>query len=206
MKIRKYSSFLVEKLDFDDIKERLDDSYIDLKSELIEMIEETLKNIKNAEITMTDLEDFINDYISAGKDANMIDKLVEDNDIFNFYLKFQSEIDELLNDTKYMDESPSNNNVFSLYDVVIDGTKQSILDILESIKDKLFKKIILFNMDIENEKRIKKLKERIEIAKRMSNISDDMGDNVFESRWLLKNIVGLSDKEIEEMEKTNPDF
>jgi len=140
MKIRKYSSFLVEKLDFDDIKERLDDSYIDLKSELIEMIEETLKNIKNAEITMTDLEDFINDYISAGKDANMIDKLVEDNDIFNFYLKFQSEIDELLNETKYMDESPSNNNVFSLYDVVIDGTKQSILDILESIKDKLFKK------------------------------------------------------------------
>jgi hypothetical protein len=70
----------------------------------------------------------------------MINKLVEDNDIFNFYLKFQSEIDELLNDTKYMDESPSNNNVFSLYDVVIDGTKQSILDILESIKDKLFKK------------------------------------------------------------------
>jgi len=140
MKIRKYSSFLVEKLDFDDIKERLDDSYIDLKSELIEMIEETLKNIKNAEITMTDLEDFINDYISAGKDANMIDKLVEDNDIFNFYLKFQSEIDELLNETKYMDESPSDNNVFSLYDVVIDGTKQSILDILESIKDKLFKK------------------------------------------------------------------
>jgi len=140
MKIRKYSSFLVEKLDFDDIKERLDDSYIDLKSELIEMIEETLKNIKNAEITMTDLEDFINDYISVGKDANMIDKLVEDNDIFNFYLKFQSEIDELLNETKYMDESPSNNNVFSLYDVVIDGTKQSILDILESIKDKLFKK------------------------------------------------------------------
>ena len=61
-------------------------------------------------------------------------------------------------------------------------------------------------MDIENEKRIKKLKERIEIAKRMSNISDDMGDNVFESRWLLKNIVGLSDKEIEEMEKTNPEF
>lgn len=61
-------------------------------------------------------------------------------------------------------------------------------------------------MDIENEKRIKKLKERIEIAKRMSNISDDMGDNVFESRWLLKNIVGLSDQEIEEMEKTNPDF
>ncbi|MFA5586135.1 MAG: hypothetical protein WDA02_06265 [Saccharofermentanales bacterium] len=140
MQIRKYSSFLVEKLDFDDIKERLDDSYIDLKSELIEMIEETLKNIKNAEITMTDLEDFINDYISAGKDANMIDKLVEDNDIFNFYLKFQSEIDELLNETKYMDESPSDNNVFSLYDVVIDGTKQSILDILESIKDKLFKK------------------------------------------------------------------
>ena len=140
MEIKKYSSFLFEKLDFDDIKERLDDSYIDLKSELIEMIEETLKSTKNAEITMTDLEDFINDYISAGKDANMINKLVEDNDIFNFYLKFQSDIDEFLNETKYMDESPSKHNVFSLYDVIIDGTKQSILDSLEIIQKELFKK------------------------------------------------------------------
>jgi len=140
MQIKKYSSFLFEKLDFDDIKGRLDDSYINLKSELIEMIEETLKTTKNAEITMTDLEDFINDYISAGKDANMINKLVEDNDIFNFYLKFQSDIDEFLNETKYMDESPIEHNVFSLYDVIIDGTKQSILDSLQLIQDELFKK------------------------------------------------------------------
>ncbi|MDY0270126.1 hypothetical protein [Trichloromonas sp.] len=140
MQIKKYSSFLFEKLDFDDIKERLDDSYIDLKSELIEMIEDTLKSTKNSEITMIDLEDFISDYISSGKDANMINNLIEDNEIFNFYLKFQSDIDELLNETKYMEETPKEHNVFSLYDVIIDGTKQSILESLETIQNELFKK------------------------------------------------------------------
>jgi len=140
MQIKKYSSFLFEKLDFNDIKERLDDSYIDLKSEIIEMIEDTLKSTKNAEIIMTDLEDFISDYISSGKDANMINNLIEDNEIFNFYLKFQSDIDELLNDIKYMDETPKEHNVFSLYDVIIDGTKQSILYSLETIQNELFKK------------------------------------------------------------------
>jgi len=140
MQIKKYSSFLFEKLDFDDIKERLDDSYIDLKSELIEMIDDTLKSTKNSEITMIDLEDFISDYISSGKDANMINNLIEDNEIFNFYLKFQSDIDELLNEIKYMEETPKEHNVFSLYDVIIDGTKQSILESLETIQNELFKK------------------------------------------------------------------
>ncbi|MDY0270127.1 portal protein [Trichloromonas sp.] len=61
-------------------------------------------------------------------------------------------------------------------------------------------------MDINQEKRIKKLQERIKIAKRMTNISDDMGEQAFDNKWILKNIVGLSDDEIEEIEKTNSDF
>jgi len=60
-------------------------------------------------------------------------------------------------------------------------------------------------MNIENEKRTKKLQERIQMANRLKILSDDLGDQVFDNKWLLKNIVGLSDEEIEEMEKTNPD-
>jgi len=140
MKIKKYSSFLFEKLDMDDLKENMGDKYIDLKSDIIEMIEETIKSTKNAEISMIELEDFISDYISGGKDASMITNLVEDNDIFNFYLKNQTDIDELLNDTKYMDETPKKHNVYSLYDVIIDGTKQSILEILKILNDEIFEK------------------------------------------------------------------
>ena len=61
-------------------------------------------------------------------------------------------------------------------------------------------------MNIENEKRTKKLQERIQMANRLKTVSDDFGDQVFDNKWVLKNIVGLSDQEIEEMEKTNPDF
>lgn len=139
MKVIKYYNFINEKLDLDDIKERLNDDYSELKNGLIKMIEDSLKGSTEI-VNMIDIENFIGDYISSGKDASMIDGIIEDNDIFNFYLKYQSDIDELLNDKKYMDKSPKENNVYSLYDVVIDGTKQSVLETLKLINNELFKK------------------------------------------------------------------
>lgn len=138
-KIEKFSTYIVEKLDTEDIESRLGDKYSELKRGLITMIEESLKTSKEDNINMIDIENFIGDYISSGKDASMIDGIIEDNDVFNFYLKHQSDIDEILNDTKYMDTSPSSNGVFSLYDVIIDGSKQSVLEALKMMKKDLFK-------------------------------------------------------------------
>jgi hypothetical protein len=140
MKIEKYTNYVVEKLDLNDIEQRLGDKYGELKNGLITLMEESLKTTKEDNVNMIDIENFIGDYISSGKDANMIDGVIEDNDIFNFYLKYQSDIDELLNDTKYMDTTPKSNGVYSLYDVVIDGTKQSVLEALKMIRKDLFKK------------------------------------------------------------------
>ncbi len=140
MKIEKYTNYVVEKLDLNDIEQRLGDKYGELKNGLIALMEESLKTTKEDNVNMIDIENFIGDYISSGKDANMIDDVIEDNDIFNFYLKYQSDIDELLNDTKYMDTTPKSNGVYSLYDVVIDGTKQSVLEALKMIRKDLFKK------------------------------------------------------------------
>lgn len=139
MKIEKFNNFLIEKLDYSDIKDRLENDYNDFKLDLIEMIEDSLKGSTDT-VNMIDIENFISDYISSGKDANMIDGLIEDNDIFNFYLKYQSDIDELLNDSGYMGKSPKDNNVYSLYDVIIDGTKESILLIINNINNEIFKK------------------------------------------------------------------
>ena len=139
-KIEKFNTYIVEKLDTNDIEQRLGDKYKELKNGLVTMIEESLKTSKEDNVNMIDIENFIGDYISSGKDASMIDGVIEDNDIFNFYLKYQSDIDELLNDTKYMDASPSSNGVYSLYDVVIDGTKQSVLEALKMMRKDLFKK------------------------------------------------------------------
>ncbi len=139
MKIEKYTSFINEKLDYEDIKQRVGDKYAELKNGLITMIEESLKNTNEDNVNMIDIENFISDYISSGKDASMIDEFIEDNDIFNFYLKYQADVDELLNDSKYMDKSPKSNNVYSLYDVVIDGTKQAVLESLKMMNKDLFK-------------------------------------------------------------------
>ena len=62
---------------------------------------------------------------------------------------------------------------------------------------------------MDDDKRNKKIKEqvikkKIQMANRLKFLSDDMGDDVFDNKWLLNNIVGMSDEEIDEMYKTNP--
>lgn len=138
--IKKFNNFILEKFDIKDIEQRLGDKYSELKIGLISMMKESLKTNQDDNINMIDIENFISDYISSGKDASMIDGIIEDNDIFNFYLKYQSDIDELLNDTKYMDTTPKSNGVYSLYDIIIDGTKQSVLESFEMMRNDLFKK------------------------------------------------------------------
>jgi hypothetical protein len=138
MKIEKYHSFLNEALNFDDFKSKLSDENTEIKKDLLDLIKETLEET-NPEINAIDVQDFISDYIAGGKESNMIDKLISDNDIFNFYLKHQAEIDELLNNLGYLDESPKDNDVYSLYDIVIDGTKESVLSSMKKIKKEIFK-------------------------------------------------------------------
>lgn len=140
-KIEKYTVFINEALDFDDLNTKLKDPYADLKNEIMNNIHETLKEIKkDEEINMIDVEDLISDYISSGKEANLFDKLISDVDLFNFYLKFQSHIDKFLLEIGYLDESPKQHDVYGLYDVVIDGTKNAILEIVKLIQKEIIKK------------------------------------------------------------------
>ena len=109
MKIRNFSTYVNEALDLTELKEKIGESFPDLKTDLLELINDTLEASSSEEVKKEDLNDFLTDYITAGKDADMIDELIEDNDIFNFYLKHQSDFDELLNDTGYMDKTPQEN-------------------------------------------------------------------------------------------------
>ncbi len=59
---------------------------------------------------------------------------ISDTDIFEFYLKFKTEIDEVLTNTNYYTKSPSENNLFSLYSIVLDGTKRAFKYYLKSFK------------------------------------------------------------------------
>lgn len=138
MVIKKYNNFyIIEKLDLNKLSGKLTDEYKDLKTDLIDIVNDTLEETSDESVKNEDLMSFIDEYISKGKESNLLDGLIEDNDIFNFYLKHQSDIDELLNDSKYMDKSPKENNVFSLYDVIMDGTKEAIIEVFKIIKKEL---------------------------------------------------------------------
>ena len=138
MKIKNFSTYLNEALDLTEFEEQVGESFPELKMDLLDLINNTLETASSEEVKKEDLNDFFTNYITAGKDADMIDELIEDNDIFNFYLKHQSDFDELLNDTGYMAQTPQENNVFSLYDVTIDGTKQGIWNLMEILQSDLF--------------------------------------------------------------------
>ena len=137
MIIKKYNDFLVEKLDLDKLNNKFTEDFKDLKTDLLDYMNETLEETSDENVKNEDLIRFIDDYISKGKESSILDGLIEDNDVFNFYLKHQSDIDELLNKSEYLNKSPKDNNVFSLYDIIMDGTKEAIIETMKIIKTEI---------------------------------------------------------------------
>jgi hypothetical protein len=125
-KIFRYLEYIKEA---DEIIEEPDFSnFDDLKNEISEII----KNSIGTEGEKT-FDDFIDDYIK-NPDEVQIEGLINDSDIYEFYLKWRDDIDSLLSEINFYDELPSENKVFSLYDYVIRGTKRAITEVIELLK------------------------------------------------------------------------
>lgn len=134
MIIKRYSSFINESTVTDEIISNLSDNNTELKTDIIEHIDETLSDI-NDEYKRSDFNNFVDEYIVNGKDSSTINGLIEENDIFNFYMKHQSEIDTFLNEDGYLEETPKDHDSFGLHETLIDGTKHAILKMIEQIRD-----------------------------------------------------------------------
>ncbi len=122
MKISKFRNFITEQSD-----ESMD-TFQDVKSELESYIEKSLKT--SDEKTK---EDFIGAYL-RDQEKTQIEGLINDADIYEFYLKFKNEIDEKLSQIKFYEEKPSELDSFSLYDYLVKGTKRAIKEFIESMK------------------------------------------------------------------------
>jgi hypothetical protein len=46
---------------------------------------------------------------------------------------YRNDIDEVLNDIKYFDEIPTENNSFGLYEYTLNGTKRTITEIIKML-------------------------------------------------------------------------
>ena len=122
--IQKYSNYLLEQVD----EESDLNKYSDLKEELTEMIKKSL-NSEDSEV----VSEFIKSFIKSPED-NKIEGLINDSDIYEFYLKWRNDIDDILSDINFFDEVPSELKVYSLYDYIIKGTNKAVEELVSMME------------------------------------------------------------------------
>ncbi len=100
--------------------------YTELKEEVKSMIEKTIEKSGG------EFKSFVDKFIKSPEDVK-IEGFINDSDIYEFYLKFRNDIDELLNDIKYFNEVPSESNTFGLYDYIINGTEKAVSQVVKEL-------------------------------------------------------------------------
>lgn len=132
MKIKKYWKFLKEDLK-SEIESGLKPENKDLKGEIIEKI---IKSLNSEEKSVFD--EFVEAYIKDDE-KNKIEGLINDSDVYEFYLSYRNDIDALLSDINFYDERPSDLDCFSLYDFIVKGTMKAVKECVMSIKEESVK-------------------------------------------------------------------
>jgi hypothetical protein len=134
-KLKRYNQFINESEESDiDLgseskEEKETTDYSDLKEEVSSLIEKSLKTSDNQT-----KEDFIQAFIKDPEETQ-IEGLINDSEVYEFYLKYRNEIDEMLSDINFYDEVPSEIGSFSLYDYIIKGTNKAVLEIVHKIQE-----------------------------------------------------------------------
>ncbi len=101
----------------------------DLKNDISEMIKKSLD---------TEDEETFNKFLKSfvrNPEESQIQGLINDSDVYEFYLKYRNDIDELLSKVNFYDEVPSEMSTFSLYDYIIKGTKRAVSEIISDLSE-----------------------------------------------------------------------
>ncbi len=113
-----------EDLEFDDDYEL---GYVSIKNNLNEIIE---KSLNSSDVQLK--KDFIKSYLK-GSETSIIEGLVNDSDIFDFYILNRDDIDIILNEINHFETKPQDNNIYGVYDYIIFSTKSAISEVLKNI-------------------------------------------------------------------------
>ena len=130
--IKKFIDFISESNDMDqipteNIEEKILDpnKYVELLNNIKELISKTIDSDNDETI-----KEFIKVYIKNSDEKEIIG-LINDADVYEFYLKYMSDIDEILTFTNFYSESPESLEKYSLYDYLVKGTKTAVLELLK---------------------------------------------------------------------------
>lgn len=104
--------------------------------EIKDLIEKTVK-AKNRKSRDSDqnVEQFVSSYEKNPEDVK-IEGLINDSDVYDFYLKFRNQVDECLKDIKFYDKTATEIGAFGLYEYVIKGTNLAVKEFVLSIGKK----------------------------------------------------------------------
>lgn len=127
--IKNYTQYIKEAENVDDVlKYETDESdsskFMEIRDEIKSKIKKTSENLNK------DYNSFIRDLLKNQKDLK-IESLTKNSDLFEFYEKWRNDIDEILNDIKFFDKSPSQINSIGLYNYLIAGTQQAIIEVIK---------------------------------------------------------------------------
>ena len=111
------------------IKEADDPSkYTEVTDEVKKMIEGTIERSGG------EFKSFVESFIKNPEEVK-IEGLINDSDIYDFYLKYRNQIDEVLNSVKFYGETPESMNIFGLYDFIIKGTLRSVEEYVKMLNE-----------------------------------------------------------------------
>ena len=102
------------------------EKYADIKEEVDKMFKETVDESGG------ELNSMKRAYSQNPKDIKIIG-FINDSDIYDFYLKFRNDIDQILNDLNYFDSTPQEKNAFGLYEYTVRGTEAAFLEVVKMI-------------------------------------------------------------------------
>ena len=115
--VKRYLQFINEA---NEEVQKVDSSkYTEIKGEIKSMIEKTIEKSGG------EFASFVDKFVKEPEEVK-IEGLINDSDLYDFYLKFRNDIDEILNDIKFFGNAPSEVNAIGLYDYMIKGTQKAI--------------------------------------------------------------------------------
>lgn len=112
----------------EELRDKMSNTYTSLKRGILELLDKQLDG------DITKVQDFIERYVSEDSEE-VLEGFIEDAQIFEFYLKYQNDVDQILKDNDYYDNDVE---VESLYDYVIEGTFEAVVIAMEEMRNEIY--------------------------------------------------------------------
>lgn len=127
--IKKYLQYIKEADEVEQVQSQQEtdpSKYEDVSSEVKSMIEKTIEKSGG------EFSSFVDSLLKNPEDVK-IEGFINDSDIYEFYLKWRNDIDEILNNIKFFGEVPTEINAFGLYEYVIKGTERAMNEVVKML-------------------------------------------------------------------------